>query len=287
MQTDDAILEAFENGNLINVLRGTEGYSVAVDHWVSANTPTDWTKILPKFDKYATKIGIDAAKTMLENAIVSLLNGNAEDLYIGISVFYLQILREEDDRSQIMIDRDKIISVATLRIPTMEKELRETRKWQGQNAPNGLWDEVVRYQKLLKSKFGINLTHKNGKKRPIVVFPTSFVATTKPLYIRPMSTPNVVFKKSDIEILARTMKEYEFANEEVYLVVQTESKKERQSVRMVPTVAGQKSLTKDAYAKLKISSKPASRMYKMISDSSDLREDDEHKKRSVRYSKKS
>lgn len=157
MKTNDIILNAFANGDLINVLRGTGAYSVGLDQWVSADVPTDWTRVLPLFYKYANEIGLDRAKEMLENAILTLLNSNAEDLYIGMSVLYLQIWREESNRTTLKINREKLLRTAANRIKKGENELRETKRWQGRNNPNGLLAEVERYRKLLKSKFGIEM----------------------------------------------------------------------------------------------------------------------------------
>lgn len=157
MKTNDIIFNAFANGDLINVLRGAGDYSVGLDQWVSAAAPTDWTKVLPLFYKYANEIGLNQAKEMLEKAILTLLNGNAEDLYIGMSVLYLQILREEGNRSPLAINREKLLQTAANRIKESKNELHETKMWQGQNNPDGLLAEVERYRELLKSKFGIEM----------------------------------------------------------------------------------------------------------------------------------
>ena len=157
MKTNDIIFNAFVNGDLINVLRGAGDYSIGLDQQVSANVPTDWTRVLPLFYKYANEVGLSQAKTMLEKAILDLLESNAEDLYIGMSVLYLQILREESDRSPFSINREKLLQTAANRIKECENELRKTKRWQGRYNPKGLLTEIERYQKLLKTKFGIDM----------------------------------------------------------------------------------------------------------------------------------
>lgn len=155
MKTNEIILAAFANGELVNVLKGTDGYAIEFDQWLGAVAPTDWTRVLPLFYDYSTKIGEENASLMLDDAIITLLCGSSEDVYIGISVLYTQILREENNRSPISINRDKLLNIASAKIIENEHGLRAIKKWQAVNDSEGLLSEVKRYQRLLKSKFNL------------------------------------------------------------------------------------------------------------------------------------
>lgn len=93
---------------------------------------------------------------MFVNAIVDMLNGNAEEVYCGVAVLYFQILREESSRAPFCVDREFLIKIASQAIRENEEQLKSIKKWGGQSSENGLWDEIQRYKKLFISKFGFS-----------------------------------------------------------------------------------------------------------------------------------
>lgn len=113
----------------------------------------EWYHIIYK--QYEKSFDADIEK-MFVNAIVDMLNGNAEEVYCGVAVLYFQILREESSRAPFCVDREFLIKIASQAIRENEEQLKSIKKWGGQSSENGLWDEIQRYKKLFISKFGFS-----------------------------------------------------------------------------------------------------------------------------------
>ena len=86
-----------------------------------------------------------------------MLTGDAEDVFCGISVLYFQIMREEKERSPFEVDRTCLIKMASDAISKNEEALKLTKKWSGTNQPEGLFGEVLRYKRMLSTKYGIEV----------------------------------------------------------------------------------------------------------------------------------
>ena len=181
--------KAIKNNEIKFLLEGKNGYKLENDSWTSISAPIDWTRVVPliykqyekSFDKERlgsnhealasslkpnspkqahrealASCALDAdIEKMFVNAIVDMLNGNAEEVYCGVAVLYFQILREESSSAPFCIDRESLIKIASQTIRENEEQLKSIKKWGDQSSKNGLWDEIQRYKKLFISKFGI------------------------------------------------------------------------------------------------------------------------------------
>ena len=156
-ESKNIVQKAMANDELIKLLKGEEGYSIENDSQASISVPIDWTIVLPLIYKEYVATGDKSIKDKYFKAIEELLKGGAEDVYCGISVLYIQILREESNRAPFSINRINFIQLAKDGIEKNEGQLKQIKKWGGTNAPEGLLSEIKIYQKLLKSKYDIIL----------------------------------------------------------------------------------------------------------------------------------
>ena len=142
--------KAIKNNEMVQLLEGKDGYHLENNSWASISAPIDWTIVVPMIYQVYEKTGNNEIKKMFEKALLTMLNGNAEDVFCGVAVLYFQILRESTGRAPFSVNRDELIAIAKNNIIKNEKELKQIRKWSGQASDNGLWDEVDRYSKLLE-----------------------------------------------------------------------------------------------------------------------------------------
>ena len=142
--------KAIKNNEMVQLLEGKDGYHLENNSWASISAPIDWTIVVPMIYEAYEKTGNNEIKKMFEKALLTMLNGNAEDVFCGVAVLYFQILRESTGRAPFSVNRDELIATAKNNIIKNEKELKQIRKWSGQASDNGLWDEVDRYSKLLE-----------------------------------------------------------------------------------------------------------------------------------------
>jgi len=157
MRTEDMIVEAIKNGDIIRVLKGENGLSVGFDQMVGAVAPTDWTKVLPIIYKMTESEGTEVILQEFEKGIKALLAGSAEEVYVGVSVFYIQLIKEQRGGSPFAVERVGLAREASKGIAAQEKGLKKSKAWGGEYNEEGLWTEIERYRKLMSDKFNIQL----------------------------------------------------------------------------------------------------------------------------------
>lgn len=71
----ELLMQALENNDLIGFLEGKSIYSKPLNHWVPAEVPTDWTKIIPKgiYALYKEKPELELDK-LFEEALIKMMD---------------------------------------------------------------------------------------------------------------------------------------------------------------------------------------------------------------------
>lgn len=151
--------KAIKNNEMIQLLEGKGGYHLENDSWASSwasiSGPIDWTIVVPLIYQAYEKTGDDEIRKMFEKALMTMLNGNTEDVFCGVAVLYFQTLRESSNRSPFNVDRALLLEQVKKEIRKNEKNFVQIRKWGGKESSEGLWKEVQRYRRLFFSKFNI------------------------------------------------------------------------------------------------------------------------------------
>ena len=149
--------KAIKNNEMVQLLEGKDGYHLENDSWASISAPIDWTIVVPMIYQAYEKTRDDDIRKMFEKALMTMLNGNAEDVFCGVAVLYFQILRESSNRSPFKVDRALLLEQAKEGIKKSENDLKQVKKWGGKKSSEGLWKEVQRYRRLFLSKFNISI----------------------------------------------------------------------------------------------------------------------------------
>lgn len=149
--------KAIKNNEMVQLLEGKDGYHLENDSWASISAPIDWTIVVPMIYQAYEKTRDDDIRKMFEKALMTMLNGNAEDVFCGVAVLYFQILRESFNRSPFMVNRTLLLKQANEGIRKNENDLKQIKKWGGEKSSEGLWKEVQRYRRLFLSKFNISI----------------------------------------------------------------------------------------------------------------------------------
>ena len=84
--------KAIKNNEMVPLLEGKDGYYLENNSWASISAPIDWTIVVPMIYKAYEKTGDDDIRKMFEKSLLTMLNGNAEDVFCGVAVLYFQIL---------------------------------------------------------------------------------------------------------------------------------------------------------------------------------------------------
>lgn len=150
--------KAISKGELVDYLQGKKGYVEPIDTWVNANAPTDWTKIIPDgiYKVSVEEVDMDVA-SIFEESILKMLNGAEFDIYVAVSVFYFQLIRENRNASPFKIDRQKILETMKKSLKKNEHLLKTYFEWQGRNQQEGMWSEILRINSLCEKKWSINI----------------------------------------------------------------------------------------------------------------------------------
>ena len=70
---------------------------------------------------------------------------------------YYQISKEKVKQASFKINYNRILDCLRKKLPEVKAELINTKKWAGTDNAQGLWSEIMRYKKLLKSEFDISI----------------------------------------------------------------------------------------------------------------------------------
>ena len=160
--TNDELLmltqKAFERDEVADFLQGKNGYACPVNRFVPANVPTDFRHIIesgiyPYYNAEKSEIIVSKFKS----AILELINGNAVQVWIAFFVTYIQIGEENKNKSPFNLIRRDLTETLKNVLIRKEIELRACKEWQGWNKENGLWQDIVRLNGILKKSYGVSV----------------------------------------------------------------------------------------------------------------------------------
>lgn len=150
--------KAFENNEVAEFLCGEKGYACHISHFVPANVPTDFSRIID-FGVYKlykeTKNEKIVAK--FEEAILYLLDCDPAKNWIAFMVCWNQIRNEKRHEAPFKFINQELIEKLKETLLKHEKELRVCKKWQGWNEENGLWQEITRINNIATKNYGLSI----------------------------------------------------------------------------------------------------------------------------------
>ena len=150
--------KAFENNEVAEFLCGEKGYACPISHFVPANVPTDFSRIID-FGVYKlyeeTKNEKIVAK--FEEAILYLLDCDPAKNWIAFMVCWNQIRNEKRHEAPFKFINQELIEKLKETLLKHEKELRVCKEWQGWNEENGLWQEITRINNIATKDYGVSI----------------------------------------------------------------------------------------------------------------------------------
>lgn len=158
MDIKDQVIKSINNNEFIDMLEGKGDYKVELHQWISANVPTDAESILTKgiypIYIYDKNIKIEL---LLEEALISMMDGELFDLYCALSIIFCQLIEEGFGSAPFKINKNKVLSKLKVALKKNENKLKKYFEWEGMGKPEGLWSEVLRIDSICKKRWGIEI----------------------------------------------------------------------------------------------------------------------------------
>ena len=107
-----------------------------------------------KLDSKAQKMMLDKLTLALQKMMRS---ENEIDVWWALSLLYGQKLSEAMFKTSPFFIADKLLKESVPFLLSQREKLKHTHVYLGSQAPDGLWEDVLRYNMLLAQKFGFKL----------------------------------------------------------------------------------------------------------------------------------
>ncbi|MYL47224.1 hypothetical protein GLV94_16385 [Virgibacillus halodenitrificans] len=152
------VIQAIDNNEFIDLLKGKGDYKIELHQWVSANVPTDVESILTKgiYPLYLDDQN-KRVELKLEQSLITMIDGELFDIYCALSTIFCQLIEEGLGTAPFKINQDKILNKLRITLNSKEKELKNYFEWEGLGKPEGMWTEVLRMDSICKRRWGISL----------------------------------------------------------------------------------------------------------------------------------
>lgn len=142
--------KAFDNDEVTEFLCGEKGYACPLDRFVPANVPTDFGRIVNLgVCRLYTETQNEEIVERFKKAVLSLLNGNAVQIWVAYSVCWNLMYKRIHNKPTIVISDNNFWETVRSSVQKNEDKLRLCKEWQGFNLENGLWEDIKRMDKNL------------------------------------------------------------------------------------------------------------------------------------------
>lgn len=157
MDIEEMLMDSLNKNKFRDFLEGNSPYKISLHEWVSANIPTDVTRIVSEgiYKAYSNYPQMDIDKKLYLE-LDSMLDGTVFDVYMAFSIIFDLLLNESYGNAPFKLDRN-ILEHLKFSLIKNKSELINYKEWQGINKENGIWDEAVRMSNILKNKINLSL----------------------------------------------------------------------------------------------------------------------------------
>lgn len=153
-QTMEEVIEkAFDNDEVVELLKGEKDYSLPVPD-LPVDVPTDWTRLIPSgLHPLFRNRQEERVKRQFESAVLSLCAGDPEELWICAYVLYTQLDTECRDEAAFALDR-KILILFTRSVYACAAALRSSRYHREEIT---MYEDIIRLDTILREDYDIRL----------------------------------------------------------------------------------------------------------------------------------
>ena len=158
--TDEDILslakKAYQCNELYLFLSGEKEYACPIHHSIPANVPTDLERILfcGIYSLYNEEKD-DSIIYEFKKSLDCLLDGTAAQVWVAYMVCLFQTRLEFQSISPFMIMTPEMINRAHLALIRHKEDLKQLKKWQGIGRKEGLWQNIVATNDVLREYLGV------------------------------------------------------------------------------------------------------------------------------------
>lgn len=134
---------AFQNGEMIDLLTGKGCYGLSVP-MAPVSVPTDWTSVISQgvFELFEKEKDARLIADY-EDAIRTLINGSAAEVWMAANIVAYQLLSESEGKAAFGIDRN-LVNELSAAVHRNKEALASDRSYQGAGNECGLLDDILR-----------------------------------------------------------------------------------------------------------------------------------------------
>lgn len=145
---------AFETGQVPQLLKGEAPYALAPDRFLPADPPTDWSALLREgVLPYCAQDGTGGRWAQFHEAIRTLLGGNALEVWCAYNVYFSLCYAAEGGEVSLPALEDFPVEELHAALTRCRLQLTMTKKWSGQNDPEGLWGDIWHADQALERRW--------------------------------------------------------------------------------------------------------------------------------------
>lgn len=159
MQIKELMLEAVKRGELIEFLCGKEAYKIELSQYVPGILPTDTGKVLTDaiYVEYEEDITI---KEKFQKALLNMVNGTAEELYIAVAYIMDVLFDEKHKIATFQLDIAELILELQKALKEKKEELMNEIIFTDGIVKKEAWKDIVRWNNVCKIKYGVEFIPK-------------------------------------------------------------------------------------------------------------------------------
>lgn len=150
--------EAFKHNEFVLLLEGKGKYACKLDRFVPADMPTDVGRIIQEgiYKLYLEKHEKEVINKYRE-AVVEIMNGDCTEVWLAYHICWTQIYKEKRANAPFKFFNETILNELRKNIFSHEEELKQTKKWQGANLEEGLWEDIQTLENTSYKFLGVKL----------------------------------------------------------------------------------------------------------------------------------
>lgn len=156
MNYNELIYKAVEKKEVINLLRGEQGYEVEISKFTSDIFPTDINAVLMNCF-YKQQGSIDKIEEIFYKAILELLRGSACDVYIATLYFDACLFQEERGKATFILEKEDLVGKMQNAICKYKLELQEELSFANGMKKNGAWKNIENFDRYYSKKYGFSI----------------------------------------------------------------------------------------------------------------------------------
>lgn len=152
----ELMIKAIEKKEFVDFLCGTGSYKQEVSQYIPGVEPTDTDGILVDavYEEYKTNKDV---KVLFEDALVNMLNGKIQEVYIALLYFMGALFDEKHELATFQLDSNKILPLINTVLKDRKNEMEKEIKFENSVIVKNAWKDVVRWNKICEDKYGVNL----------------------------------------------------------------------------------------------------------------------------------